>query len=129
MKKTITTDMAPNALGPYSQGLEVNKVLYCSGQIGIDPQKGKLVGLDVVEQAKQALQNIKAIVNADGLGVDDIVKVTVFMTNIADFARVNEVYAEFFKSAPLLPARSAVGVQALPADAKIEIEAMAAKYC
>ncbi|GAJ26693.1 endoribonuclease L-PSP [Liquorilactobacillus sucicola DSM 21376 = JCM 15457] len=129
MKKTITTDMAPHALGPYSQGVEVNKVLYCSGQIGIDPQKGKLAGVSVVEQAKQALQNIKAIVVADSLSVADIVKVTVFMTNIADFSKVNEIYAEFFKDAPLLPARSAVGVQALPAEAKIEIEAIAAKHC
>lgn len=123
----ITTDRAPQALGPYSQGIEVGKLLYCSGQIGIDPQKGMLAGPGVEQQARQALQNIKAIIAADNLNVDDIVKVTIFMTNIADFNKVNKIYASFFENAPLLPARSAIGVQALPAGAKIEIEAIAAK--
>ncbi|KRL37484.1 Rid family detoxifying hydrolase [Liquorilactobacillus uvarum] len=129
MKKTITTDRAPKALGPYSQGIEVGRFLYCSGQIGIDPSKGTFAGPEVEEQAKQALQNVKAIIAADSLDVDDIIKVTIFMTNIADFNKVNKIYAAFFENTPLLPARSAVGVQALPAGAKIEIEAIAVKNC
>ncbi|AZZ59929.1 RidA family protein [Oenococcus sp. UCMA 16435] len=128
MNKTIATDRAPQALGPYSQGVKSGKTLYCSGQIGIDPKKGTLVSSDVEPQAKQALENVKAIVTAAGLDVADIVKVTVFMVNINDFGKINEIYAAFFEGASLLPARSAVGVQALPASATVEIEALAVQH-
>ncbi|MDN6967355.1 RidA family protein [Oenococcus sp. UCMA 17063] len=128
MNKTIATDRAPQALGPYSQGVKSGKTLYCSGQIGIDPKKGTLVSSDVEPQAKQALENVKAIVTAAGLDVADIIKVTVFMVNINDFGKINEIYAAFFEGAPLLPARSAVGVQALPASATVEIEALAVQH-
>ncbi|KRL96709.1 Rid family detoxifying hydrolase [Liquorilactobacillus satsumensis] len=127
MKKTVATQGAPQALGPYSQGLRVSaaETLYCSGQVGINPQTGDFAGEQVEVQAKQALENIKAIVTAAGFEVAEIVKMTVFMTEITDFKKVNEVYADFFKEVTQLPARSAVGVQALPADAKVEIEAFA----
>ncbi|MDI4583940.1 RidA family protein [Oenococcus sp. UCMA 14587] len=128
MNKTIATDRAPQALGPYSQGVKSGKTLYCSGQIGIDPKKGTLVSSDVEPQAKQALENVKAIVTAAGLDVADIVKVTVFMVNINDFGKINEIYAAFFEGASLLPAHSAVGVQALPASATVEIEALAVQH-
>lgn len=124
-KEVVATPNAPKALGPYSQAVKVGETLYCSGQIGLDPRTGALVADDVVEQAKQALRNLKAVLKQ--AQVSDVVKVTVFMTNIADFQKVNEVYAEFFKESQNLPARSAVGVKALPAKALVEIEAVAVK--
>ncbi|NLW83388.1 MAG: hypothetical protein GXY41_03130 [Phycisphaerae bacterium] len=117
--QTIQTDAAPAAIGPYSQAVRAGNTLYLSGQLGIDPTTGKLVEGDVVPQAKQALKNITAILDAAGFNRADIVQVQVFLTNIGDFAAVNEVYKHYFS--PPYPARAAVAVAALPAGAAVEI--------
>ncbi|MFT9098681.1 RidA family protein [Liquorilactobacillus sp.] len=128
MNKEVKTKKAPKALGPYSQAVKNGKVLYCSGQIGINPMTGKFVSdLSVEEQAVQALNNLKEVLGAAQMTPKDVVKVMVFMTNIADFKAVNEIYANFFADNECLPARSAVGVQALPAGALVEVEAIARK--
>ncbi|MFT9406191.1 RidA family protein [Lentilactobacillus hilgardii] len=128
MNEEVKTNRAPKALGPYAQAVKSGKTLYCSGQIGINPMKGKLVSdSNVEEQAVQALNNLKEVLEAAQMTPKDVVKVTVFMTNIADFKAVNEIYANFFADNECLPARSAVGVQALPAGALVEVEAVARK--
>lgn len=128
MNKEVKTPKAPKALGPYSQAVKSGKILFCSGQIGINPETGKLVSdSSVKEQAAQALNNLKEVLEAAQLTPQNVVKVTVFMTDITDFKIVNETYANFFADNKCLPARSAVGVQALPAGALVEIEAIARK--
>ncbi|MFT9451177.1 RidA family protein [Liquorilactobacillus ghanensis] len=126
MKKAVATKQAPQALGPYSQAVVCGKMVYCSGQIGLDPKTNQLAK-EVDQQAKQALHNLKAVLTAAGTTPADVVKVTVFMTNIEDFQLVNQIYSQFFVDQQCLPARSAVGVQALPAGALVEIEAIAQK--
>ena len=123
MKKAIETTFAPAAIGPYSQAVMDEGQLFVSGQLPIDPATGEFPSEDVAEQTEQSLKNIKAIVEAAGLGMDRIVKTTVLLADIADFGRMNEVYARYF-SAPY-PARAAFQVAALPKGAKVEIEAIA----
>ena len=121
--KSISTNSAPAAVGPYSQAIEANGFVFCSGQLGLDPKTGQLAADDVAGQATQALENIAVILAAAGSGMNKVVKATVFIVDIKEFAFVNEVYASAF-SAPL-PARSCVEVSALPKGAKVEIEVVA----
>ncbi|MCE5184590.1 MAG: Rid family detoxifying hydrolase [Planctomycetaceae bacterium] len=122
-RKVIQTGKAPKAIGPYSQALLAGNMLYISGQLGIDPATGKLVEGGTAEQARQALKNVMAILMEANGNLHDVVQVQVFLTDIADFAAVNEVYKSFF-SEPY-PARAAVQAAALPAGAKVEILAVA----
>ena len=124
-KEIISTAAAPKAVGPYSQAVKANGFLYVSGQLPIVPETGEFVSDDVVEQAEQSLKNIEAILKEAGMTFDNVIKATVFLTDIADFAKVNEVYAKFFK-APY-PARSAFSITALPKGAREEIEVIAAE--
>ena len=124
MNKAIHTDNAPAAIGPYSQAIRAGDTVYVSGQIPIDPATGAFAGEDIVTQTRQSLTNIKNILAAEGLDMSHVVKTTVILKDIADFAAMNEVYAEFF-TAPY-PARAAYQVAALPRDARVEIECVAA---
>ncbi|MDF0479275.1 RidA family protein [Vagococcus sp. PNs007] len=121
MKKEIKTQHAPKAIGPYSQGMATEQLLFISGQLPLNPETGEM-GEDVVTQTKQSLSNLKAILEQDGLMMSDVVKTTIFVKDIEEFAAVNEVYGEFF-SEPY-PARSTIEVARLPKDAKVEIEAI-----
>ena len=123
MKRVIHTEKAPAALGPYSQGIEVNGTLYVSGQIPFVPETMTLVSDDVKAQTRQSLENVKAIVEAAGYTMKDIVKAGVFIKNMDDFAAINEVYAEYLGD--VKPARACVEVARLPKDVLIEIEAVA----
>ena len=123
--KVLHSDLAPAAIGPYSQAIEVNGFIFASGQIPIDPHTGKMVEGGVAEQTRQALITAAHVLEEAGLGLSSVVKTTVFLTDMADFAAMNEVYASFFK-APY-PARSAVAVKALPKGALVEVECVAAK--
>lgn len=125
MKKIILTDKAPAPIGPYSQGVEVNGLVFFSGQIAIDPAVGKIVATGIEGQTRRVLANISALLDAAGLTTEDVVKTTVFITDIADFAKVNAIYAQTFSSLP--PARSCVEVSALPSGALVEIEIVAAR--
>ena len=125
MRKTILTEKAPAPIGPYSQGVEVNGLVFFSGQIAIDPAVGKVVAQDIEGQTKQVLANITALLEAASLTEKDVVKTTVFIKNIADFGKVNAIYATLFGEVP--PARSCVEVSALPAGALVEIEIVAAR--
>jgi 2-iminobutanoate/2-iminopropanoate deaminase len=123
MKKQVQTDRAPKAIGPYSQGIVANGFVFCSGQIPIDPATGELNTGTIEEQTRLVLQNVGAVLEAAGSSYDDVVKTTVFLQDMNDFAKMNGVYAEFFKSPN--PARAAVQVARLPRDVKVEIEAIA----
>ena len=125
MKKVISTSKAPAAIGPYSQAIQVGNLVFASGQIPIDPATGNFVEGGVKEQARQSLTNVKAILDEAGLTLDNVVKTTVFLADMNDFADVNAVYAEFF--AEPYPARSAVAVKTLPKGALVEIEVIAAQ--
>jgi 2-iminobutanoate/2-iminopropanoate deaminase len=120
----IATTAAPAAIGPYSQAVLAKPFLFVSGQLSIDPATGEFVSGGVAEQAEQAIVNLAAVLAAAGLTLADVVKTTVFLTDMADFAAVNEVYARHF-TGPVLPARCAVAVAALPKGARLEIEAIA----
>ena len=122
MHTPISTAAAPAAVGPYSQGINLEGLIYTSGQLPINPET-KEMPADPAEQARQSLKNIQAILSEAGSGLDKVIKVMIFLTDMGDFARVNEVYATFF-SQPY-PARSCVAVAALPFGAKVEIEAIA----
>ena len=123
-KKIISTDKAPAAIGPYSQAVEAGGFVYASGQIPIDPATGNIPeGIEA--QAKQALTNVKNLIEAAGLTLDNVVKTSVFIKNMADFAKVNEIYATFFTKD--YPARSCVEVSALPKGVLIEVEVVAAR--
>jgi 2-iminobutanoate/2-iminopropanoate deaminase len=124
MKKIISTSDAPGAIGPYSQGVRSGNLIFCSGQIPLDPKTGKIVAGDIAEQTRRILDNIAAVLKAEGLTFDNVVKTTVFLTDLGDFQTVNEIYGSYFKSRP--PARSTVQVSALPNGANIEIEVIAA---
>ena len=126
MKKIIATEKAPAAIGPYSQAIDCGTFLITSGQVPIDPATGELVPGGVTEQARQSLRNIKAILAQAGLTMDNVVKTTVFLKNMSDFAAMNAVYAEFFTEGQH-PARSAVEVAALPKGALVEIETICVK--
>ena len=121
---TISTQGAPRAIGPYSQGITANGFLFTAGQVGVDPASGELVDGGISEQTHRVLQNIRAILRAGGTDVEHVVKTTVFLGDMADFALMNEVYAEFFGDHR--PARSTVAVASLPRGAWVEIEAIAA---
>lgn len=123
MKDIVFTANAPAAIGPYSQAVKVSGTVYLSGQLGIDPATGELVSADVKEQTAQALTNMKAVLAAAGATVDNVVKTTVFLADMADFQAVNAVYAETFTCDA--PARSCVAVAALPKGARVEVEAIA----
>lgn len=126
MKQPVKTDKAPAAIGPYSQAIEVQnpaKLLFTSGQIPLVPATGQMAEGDIKAQTTQALENLKAVLTAAGSNLHKVVKTTVFLADMNDFAAMNEVYATYFEGAP--PARSAVQVARLPKDAKVEIEAIA----
>jgi 2-iminobutanoate/2-iminopropanoate deaminase len=122
-KKVIQTDKAPRAIGPYSQAIRAGDFLFLSGQIPLDPETGELVQGDIRQQTKQVLENIKGVLESQGLGMEDVVKATIFLKDIGNFSQVNEVYATYFSSSP--PARSTVEVTKLPRDADIEMETIA----
>ena len=124
MNKAIHTDNAPAAIGPYSQAVRWGNVVYVSGQLPIDPATGAFAGEDVAAQTRQSLTNIKNILAAEGLDMSHVVKTSVMLKDIADFAAMNEVYAEFFTEP--YPARAAYQVAALPKGARVEIECIAA---
>ncbi|MCD7754526.1 MAG: RidA family protein [Clostridiales bacterium] len=125
MKQIITAPGAPAALGPYSHAVQVGDLLFTSGQVPLVPETGKLAGDSIEAQANQVLDNLEQVLRAAGLTFDDVVKTTIFLTDLADFATVNAIYATRFPSAP--PARSCVQVAALPAGAKMEMELIASK--
>ena len=125
MKKIITAPNAPAALGPYSHAVAAGDLLFTSGQLGMDPATGKLAGETIEAQTEQALNNLEAVLAANGMTFANVVKTTIFLADLADFATVNGIYATRFPSDP--PARSCFQVAALPAGAKIEIEAIACK--
>jgi 2-iminobutanoate/2-iminopropanoate deaminase len=122
-KRVIQTEKAPKAIGPYSQAIQAGNFLFLSGQIPIDPKTGESVKGDIRQQTRQVLENIKGVLESQKLGMEDVIKVTIFLKDIGNFNQVNEVYAAYFPSSP--PARSTVEVAKLPRDAGIEIEAIA----
>ncbi len=123
MRKIVATEKAPAAIGPYAQANIIGNFVFTSGQIPLDPATGVLVEGGIEEQTRQVFQNLQAVLEEAGSGLDKIIKTTCFMDNIGDFAKMNEVYAEFFSGQ--FPSRSAVEVAKLPKDALIEIEAVA----
>lgn len=125
MKKVINTTQAPAAIGPYSQAVLVDKALYASGQLGIDPATGDFVPGGVSEQTEQVFRNIRAILAEAGMEMSDVVKTTCFLADMGDFAAMNEVYARQFEGS--FPARSAVAVRTLPKNGLVEIEVLAIK--
>ena len=122
-KQIIATDKAPAAVGPYSQGVRLGDFIYTAGQLGIIPGTKEFAGPDIESQTRQALENLKAVLEAGGSCLEHVVKATVFLQDMGEFARMNAVYAEFFPEGP--PARSAVQVAALPLGGRVEIEAVA----
>jgi len=122
-RKIISTDQAPAAIGPYSQANAAGGFLFTAGQIPLDPATMEIVGTTAAEQARQALTNAKAVVEAGGLTLDDVLKVTVFILDMGEFGNINEVYQTFFSAEP--PARSVVEVSRLPKDVLVEIEMVA----
>lgn len=125
MKKEIKTNKAPQAIGPYSQAIEANGFVFVSGQIALHPETGELSLGDIKEQTKLALENVKSILEAAGSSLQNVVKCTVFLQDLNNYAPMNEVYGSFFSSP--FPARAAVEVARLPKDVKVEIEAIAVK--
>ncbi|HET6647731.1 MAG TPA: RidA family protein [Pyrinomonadaceae bacterium] len=123
MKQIIQTDRAPQAIGPYSQAVKARGFVYASGQIPIDPATGQFVAGGITEQTEQVLKNVAAVLEASGSGLDKVVKTTVFLADMEEFAAMNEVYARFFSSEP--PARATVQAAGLPRNAKVEIEVIA----
>ena len=125
MKKIISTENAPAAIGPYAQGVEAAGLIFVSGQLPLDPATGQLAAQEIAGQTKQALENLRAVLAAAGAAPGDVVKTTFFLCDMEDFADMNEVYAQFFTGE--CPARSTVAVSALPRGARVEIEAIAIK--
>lgn len=123
MKEIISTENAPGAIGPYSQAIKTGGIIFCSGQIPIDPATGEFVSNDVAEQTEQVLKNLDAVLKAAGSSLDDVVKTTVFLADMGDFAAMNEVYARYFDENK--PARATVQAARLPRDARVEIECIA----
>lgn len=122
-KKVIQTDKAPKAIGPYSQAIQTDFAVFTAGQVGLDPATGELVSDAVEEQTRQALKNLKGVLEASGSSLANVVKTTVFLKNMSDFSKMNAVYAQFLGEMP--PARSTVEVAGLPKGALVEIEAVA----
>lgn len=123
MREIIETAGAPKAIGPYSQAIRANGMVFASGQIPIDPQTGEFVAGGVAEQTEQVLRNLSAVLEASGANFEQVVKTTVFLADMNDFAAMNEVYGRYFKSEP--PARATVEAARLPRDARVEIECIA----
>ena len=122
-KEIVATDKAPAAVGPYSQGVRVGDFIFTAGQLGLVPGTKEFAGPDIEAQTRQALENLKAVLEAGGSGLEHVVKTTVFLADMGEFSRMNAVYAEFFPKGP--PARSAVQAAALPLGGRVEIEAVA----
>jgi len=122
-KEVVSTDQAPAAIGPYSQAVKINGMIFVSGQIAIDPATGSITDGDVQAQTRQVLNNVKAVLEAAGSSLDKVAKTTVYITDMDNFSKVNEIYAEFFIAQP--PARACVEVSRLPKDVSVEIEAIA----
>jgi 2-iminobutanoate/2-iminopropanoate deaminase len=123
MRDVILTDRGPKPIGPYSQAIRTNGFLYVSGQVALDPKTGEMTGTDIRQQTERAIENIKGILEAAGSNLHHVIKTTVFLKDMNDFAAMNEVYGTYFTSPP--PARSTVQVSRLPKDALVEIEAIA----
>ena len=123
IRETVSTDKAPKAIGPYAQAIKAGEFLYTAGQIPIDPKSGNLIVGGIAEQTRQVLENLKAVLEAAGSSLDKVVKATVFLKNMADFAALNEVYGEYVGKAK--PARSTVAVAELPRGALVEIDFVA----
>ncbi|HST56889.1 MAG TPA: Rid family detoxifying hydrolase [Solirubrobacteraceae bacterium] len=121
-RQTVTAPGAPSAIGPYSHAVRVGELLFCSGQIPLDPVSGELVGATAAEQARRCLENLQAVCVVAGTSLPRAVRMTVYMTDLGEFANVNEVYAAFFNENP--PARVAIGVAQLPKGAQVEIDAI-----
>jgi 2-iminobutanoate/2-iminopropanoate deaminase len=124
-RQAVSTDSAPTAIGPYSQGMRVGDLLFCSGQVPLDPSTGELVKEDIEGQARRCLDNLTAVCEAAGGSLANAVRCTVYLADMSDFARVNEVYGEYFQGGDP-PARVAIGVAALPRGADVEIDAIVA---
>ena len=122
-KKVIQTDKAPKAIGPYSQAIRTDAMIYTAGQIGLDPATGELIGSSVEEQTRQVLANLRSVLEAAGSGLEHVVKTTVFLKDMNDFPKMNAIYAEYFGENP--PARSTIAVAGLPKGGLVEIEAVA----
>ena len=122
-KKVIYTEKAPKAIGPYSQAIRTDSFIFTAGQVGLDPSTGELVAGTVEEQTRQALSNLRNVIEAAGSSMDNVVKTTVFLKDMADFPKMNAIYAEFFGENP--PARSTIAVAGLPKGGLVEIEAVA----
>jgi 2-iminobutanoate/2-iminopropanoate deaminase len=124
MKEIVTTDRGPKPIGPYSQGVKANGLLYLSGQVALDPKTNEMLAGDIRQQTERTLENIKGILEAGGSNLHHVLKTTVFLKDMNEFAQMNEVYGRYFTAAP--PARSTVQVARLPKDASVEIEVIAA---
>ncbi|UOR92264.1 RidA family protein [Helicobacter pylori] len=125
MKEVIHSTLAPKAIGPYSQAIATNDLVFISGQLGIDASTGEFKGTDIHSQTTQSMENIKAILKEAGLGMDSVVKTTILLKSLDDFSMVNEIYGSYFKEP--YPARATFQVAKLPKDALVEIEAIAIK--
>lgn len=123
MKKIISTDKAPSAIGPYSQATEFNGIIYCSGQISLHPEKMDIIGENATDQAKQVMSNLSAVLNEAGSDFSKVLKCTIFLADMGDFAAVNEVYGSYFEKNP--PARETVAVKTLPKNVLVEISCIA----
>lgn len=123
MKERVQTEQAPKAIGPYSQAIKANGLIFASGQIALDPRTGQVIEGGVAEQTRRALENLEAVLEAAGSSLARVVKTTVFLADFNDFGEMNEAYGRFFDDAP--PARSTVEVSRLPRDARVEIDAIA----
>jgi len=122
-KKAFLTNQAPEPIGPYSQAIQAGKLVFLAGQVPLDPASGRLIEGDIVAQTRRAMDNVVAVLEKAGLGPDHVVKTTIYLADMADFAAMNEVYGTYFKGTP--PARAAVQVARLPKDARIEIDVIA----
>lgn len=120
MKKIISTKNAPQAIGPYSQAVECNNLIFCSGQIALDPKRGKMVEGGIENETKRVMENLKAVVDAAGSSMDKVLKTTIYLTDLSNFQIVNKIYGSYFKENP--PARATVEVKSLPKGAQVEIE-------
>lgn len=125
MREIITTEKGPAAVGPYSQAIRFGNLLFVSGQIALDPKSGEIVGSDIESQTERVLENLKAIVEASEMGLEDVLKCSCFLQNMEDFARFNSVYNTYFSN--ILPARETVEVSRLPKDVLVEISAICGK--
>ncbi len=122
-KKAFLTNQAPEPIGPYSQAIQAGKLVFLAGQVPLDPASGRLIEGDIVAQTRRAMDNVMAVLEKTGLGPEHVVKTTIYLADMADFAAMNEVYGTYFKDTP--PARAAVQVARLPKDARIEIDVIA----